>query len=91
MEVAAYYVVAETLTNAAKHAHACAVHVDVEAADHVLGLRVRDDGRGGADPTRGSGLIGLTDRVDALGGTIEVASPVGAGTTLLIRLPIDEG
>ena len=47
MEVAAYYVVAETLTNAAKHAHACAVHVDVEAADHVLGLRVRDDGSGG--------------------------------------------
>ena len=46
MEVAAYYVVAETLTNAAKHAHACAVHVDVEAADHVLGLRVRDDGSG---------------------------------------------
>jgi signal transduction histidine kinase len=51
---------------------------------------LRDDGRGGADPSRGSGLIGLTDRVDALGGTIEVASPSGKGTTLLITLPIEE-
>jgi signal transduction histidine kinase/PAS domain-containing protein len=91
VEVAAYYIVSEALTNTAKHAHASAVHVAVEARDGILGLSIRDDGRGGADPARGSGLIGLTDRVDALGGTIEVASPVGAGTTLLIRLPIDEG
>jgi signal transduction histidine kinase len=91
VEVAAYYVVSEALTNTAKHAHASAVHVAVEARDGVLELSIRDDGRGGAEPARGSGLIGLTDRVDALGGTIEVASPVGAGTTLLIRLPIDEG
>jgi len=91
VEVAAYYIVSEALTNAAKHAHASAVHVAVEAHDGVLALSIRDDGRGGADPARGSGLIGLTDRVDALGGTIEVASPVGAGTTLLIRLPIEEG
>jgi PAS domain S-box-containing protein len=89
VEVAAYYIVSEALTNTAKHAHASAVHVAVEARDGVLGLSIRDDGRGGADPARGSGLIGLTDRVDALGGTIEVASPVGAGTTLLIRLPIE--
>jgi PAS domain S-box-containing protein len=90
VEVAAYYIVSEALTNAAKHAHASAVHVVVEARGGVLGLSIRDDGRGGADPSRGSGLIGLTDRVDALGGTIEVASPSGAGTTLLITLPIEE-
>ena len=91
VERAAYYIVSEALTNTAKHAHASMVHVAVEARDGVLGLSVRDDGCGGADPTRGSGLIGLTDRVDALAGTIQVASPVGSGTTLLITLPIDEG
>ncbi|HET6190117.1 MAG TPA: PAS domain-containing protein [Trebonia sp.] len=91
VEVAAYYIVSEALTNTAKHAHASAVHVAIEARDGVLGLSIRDDGCGGADPARGSGLIGLTDRVDALGGTIEVASPVGAGTTLLIRLPVEGG
>jgi PAS domain S-box-containing protein len=90
VEVAAYYIVSEALTNTAKHAHASAVHVVVEARDGVLGLSIHDDGRGGADPSRGSGLIGLTDRVDALGGTIEVESPSGAGTTLLISLPIEE-
>src|SRR5579859_4157957 len=90
VEVAAYYIVSEALTNAAKHAHASGVHVLVEARDGVLGLSIHDDGRGGADPSRGSGLIGLTDRVDALGGTIEVASPSGAGTTLLITLPLEE-
>ena len=91
VEVAAYYVVSEALTNAAKHAHASAVHVAVEARDGVLELSIRDDGRGGADPARGSGLIGLADRVDALGGTIEVVSPVGEGTTMLITLPLQEG
>jgi signal transduction histidine kinase len=90
VEVAAYYVVSEALTNTAKHAHASAVHVAVEARDGVLELSIRDDGSGGADATRGSGLIGLADRVDALGGAIEVASPVGQGTTLLITLPIEE-
>jgi PAS domain S-box-containing protein len=89
--VAVYYVVSEALTNTAKHAHASAVHVAVEARDGVLELSIRDDGCGGADPTRGSGLVGLTDRVDALGGTIDVTSPVGQGTTLLITLPIEEG
>jgi signal transduction histidine kinase len=91
VEVAAYYVVSEALTNTAKHAHASAVHVAVEARDGVLELSIRDDGSGGADPTRGSGLIGLTDRVHALGGTFEVASPVGHGTTLLVTLPVAEG
>jgi PAS domain S-box-containing protein len=91
VEVAAYYIVSEALTNVAKHAHASAVHVLVEARGGVLGLSIRDDGRGGADPGRGSGLIGLSDRVDALGGTIEVASPDGEGTTLLVTLPVEQG
>jgi PAS domain S-box-containing protein len=91
VEVAVYYVVSEALTNTAKHALASAVHVAVKERDGVLELSIRDDGSGGADPTRGSGLVGLTDRVDALGGTMEVASPIGQGTTLLITLPIEEG
>ena len=91
VEVAAYYIVSEALTNTVKHARATAVHVAVEARDGILGLSIRDDGCGGADTTRGSGLIGLTDRVDALGGTIEMASPVGDGTALLITLPIEGG
>jgi signal transduction histidine kinase len=88
VKVAVYYVVSEALTNTAKHAHASAVHITVDARDDVLELWIRDDGCGGADPTRGSGLLGLSDRVDALGGTIEVASPVGQGTTLFITLPL---
>jgi signal transduction histidine kinase len=91
VERAAYYIVSEALTNTAKHAHASTVHVAVEARDAVLGLSIRDDGCGGADPARGSGLTGLTDRVDALAGTIQVASPIGAGTTLQITLPIEKG
>jgi signal transduction histidine kinase len=66
--VAAYYVVAEALANAAKHAHASVVHVDVEARNHVLHVSVYDDGQGGADAARGSGLIGLKDRAEAIGG-----------------------
>jgi signal transduction histidine kinase len=87
VEVAAYYVVSEALTNAAKHANASVVHVAVEVRHGVLELSVYDDGSGGADPARGSGLVGLTDRVDALGGTIEVTSPVGRGTMLGVTLP----
>jgi PAS domain S-box-containing protein len=90
VEVATYYIVSEALTNTAKHAHASEVHVLVEARGGVIRLSIHDDGCGGADPSRGSGLMGLTDRVDALGGTIEVASPSGAGTTLLITLPFEE-
>jgi len=88
VELAAYYVVAEALTNAAKHAHASFVHVDVEAAGRVLRLCVRDDGCGGADPVRGTGLVGLKDRVEALGGTITVHSPAGAGTSLHAEFPL---
>jgi signal transduction histidine kinase len=89
VEVAAYYVVAEALTNAAKHAGASVVHVhaDADTAGRTLRLRIRDDGAGGADPGRGSGLVGLKDRVEALGGTITIQSPAGAGTTLNVELP----
>jgi signal transduction histidine kinase len=88
VEVAAYYVVAEALTNAAKHANASVIQVDAEATDRVLRLCVRDDGTGGADPVRGSGLVGLKDRVETLGGTITVHSPAGAGTSLHAELPL---
>jgi signal transduction histidine kinase len=88
VEVAAYYVVAEALANIAKHARASAACLDVDADATTLRLRVRDDGVGGVDPGRGSGLIGLTDRVVALGGTIEIESPAGKGTSLHVTLPI---
>jgi signal transduction histidine kinase len=88
VEVAAYYVISEALANAAKHARATAVHVQVEATSGVLRLDVRDDGVGGADPARGSGLIGLRDRVEATGGTFTVKSRPGEGTHLLIELPV---
>ncbi len=88
VEVAAYYVVSEALTNAAKHAHASVVQVSAATAGQVLHLHVRDDGTGGADPVLGSGLIGLKDRVEALGGTITVDSPAGAGTSLHAELPL---
>jgi signal transduction histidine kinase len=91
VEVAAYYVVSEALTNTAKHAQASLVQVVVEARDGTLDLSIRDDGSGGADPTHGSGLVGLADRLDAIGGTIQVVSPVGEGTTLLVKLPYEEG
>ncbi|MGE5136538.1 MAG: CHASE3 domain-containing protein [Gemmatimonadota bacterium] len=87
VEVAAYYVVSEALTNVAKHAHASAVRVEARLDGAVLRLLVRDDGAGGADPGRGSGLIGLSDRVEALGGRIEVSSPPGGGTSLLAVIP----
>jgi signal transduction histidine kinase len=89
VEVAAYYVVSEALTNTVKHAHASVVHVALDIDRGVLKLSIRDDGSGGADPTRGSGLIGLTDRVEALGGTVDVTSPTGQGTTLHVALPAE--
>jgi signal transduction histidine kinase len=88
VEVAAYYVVAETLTNAAKHAHASAVRIEVEQNGRALHVRVCDDGAGGANPARGSGLVGLQDRVGALGGTIAVQSPPGGGTSVRAVLPL---
>jgi signal transduction histidine kinase len=89
VEVAVYYVVSEALTNAAKHAHASVVHVELEASDAVVRLAIRDDGVGGADPEQGSGLVGLSDRVEALGGTLQVTSPAGSGTTLIIEFPVE--
>jgi signal transduction histidine kinase len=89
VEVAAYYVVSEMLTNTAKHAQATAVYIDVARADEVLHMAVRDDGVGGADPIRGSGIVGLHDRVEALGGTIVFKSAKGAGTAVEVRLPLD--
>jgi signal transduction histidine kinase len=87
VEVAAYYVASEALANAAKHAHASVVHVDLEAQDGVVYLSIRDDGVGGAVPGLGSGLVGLRDRVEALGGAMEIESPAGGGTSLLVRMP----
>jgi signal transduction histidine kinase len=88
VEVAAYFVVSEALANAAKHAHASSVTVAAEAADGVLRVSVRDDGVGGADPTHGSGLVGLKDRVEALGGRVVLRSDPGAGTALTVDLPL---
>jgi signal transduction histidine kinase len=85
--VAVYFIVAEALTNVAKHAHASNVLVDVQAIGGGVRVSVSDDGVGGADPSCGSGLLGLRDRVDALGGTISLASP-SSGTTLLVELPM---
>ena len=90
VEVAAYYVVAETLTNTTKHAEATRIDVTVELRDGRLWVCVRDDGVGGADPARGSGLEGLKDRIEAFGGTMTLDSPSGGGTTLVAQLPLPE-
>ena len=93
IEIAAYYLVAEALTNTAKHAHASTVHVEAhtirgDGGGDLLRVRVRDDGRGGADLTGGSGLLGLKDRAEALGGRLWVLSAPGAGTTVHAELPL---
>jgi signal transduction histidine kinase len=87
--VAAYYVVSEALTNTMKHANASHAQVAVEEHDGQLRLCIRDDGVGGADSSHGSGLIGLHDRVQALGGSIEVHSPPGGGTAVLATFPLE--
>jgi signal transduction histidine kinase len=87
LEAAGYYVVSEALANAAKHARASVIEVRADGRDGALSLSIHDDGIGGADPGRGSGIIGLKDRVEALGGTISVLSPPGHGTTLHVELP----
>ena len=88
VEVSAYYIVAEALTNAAKHARASAVGVEAEVAGDLLRVTVRDNGVGGACLAGGSGLAGLKDRVEALGGRIVLHSPRGAGTSLRAELPL---
>ncbi|WUP71400.1 PAS domain S-box protein [Streptomyces sp. NBC_00258] len=87
-EVAVYYVTSECLTNAAKHARATVVEVRARVYEDVLEVVIGDDGVGGAEPGGGSGLIGLTDRVEAIGGRLTVRSPPGRGTTLIARLPL---
>jgi signal transduction histidine kinase len=95
IQIAAYYLVAEALTNAAKHADASTVEVhldtdDTDTADRVLRVWVRDDGRGGADHRGGSGLVGLNDRLQTLGGRLWLHSPPGAGTTVRAELPLTQ-
>jgi signal transduction histidine kinase len=89
VEVAAYYVVAETLTNVAKHADASEVVVTARTDTTLLQVEIRDDGVGGADPKSGSGLIGLSDRVAAIGGRFELSSPAGEGTVIRVTIPLD--
>ncbi|WP_432974169.1 DUF4118 domain-containing protein [Dactylosporangium sp. CA-233914] len=87
VETAAYHVVSEALTNAARHAHASVVRVQAATRDGILHLSIRDDGVGGADPHRGTGLTDLRDRVEALGGHLTITSPAGGGTLLLTTIP----
>jgi signal transduction histidine kinase len=89
VEIAAYYVASEALANAMKHAQASHVGISLATRQSSLLLSIRDDGIGGADPVRGSGLAGLTDRVEALGGSIRVRSAAGAGTHITVDLPLE--
>jgi signal transduction histidine kinase len=89
IEAAAYFVASEALANAAKHSHASGIEVSLAQRDQSLLLSVRDDGVGGADTARGSGLVGLTDRVEALGGSIHVDSRPGTGTQITAELPLE--
>jgi signal transduction histidine kinase len=89
VEAAIYYLVAEAITNVAKYAHATRATVAVERSDGIATVLVCDDGVGGAEPGRGSGLIGLVDRVEALGGRLRIDSPPGRGTTLAAEIPCD--
>ena len=91
VEVAAYYIVAEALTNTVKYAQASEVNVSAAADDANLLLSIRDDGTGGADLTKGSGLVGLTDRVEALGGKLQISSVAGSGTSLVATIPFEIG
>ena len=87
--IAAYYVVSEALANVAKYAQASAVEVTVERMNGVAVVEVADDGVGGADPLRGSGLRGLADRVASLSGKLDVQSPPGSGTRVRAEIPLE--
>jgi signal transduction histidine kinase len=89
VEIAVYYVTAEALANCAKHARASRVTIAARVSPDLLYLSIDDDGVGGADRTKGSGLVGLIDRIEAFGGTVKITSPEGRGTTLEIRMPLD--
>jgi signal transduction histidine kinase len=91
VEVASYYLVSEALTNAAKHARASALRVDAATDNGVLRLSIADDGVGGADPAAGSGLVGLRDRVEAVGGELRISSALGHGTALHATIPTQAG
>jgi PAS domain S-box-containing protein len=91
VEAAAYFLISEALTNITKYARASTVRVRVAVKDLSVVVEVSDDGVGGADPATGSGLRGLADRVEALGGSLEVVSPAGAGTSLRAELPRKPG
>jgi signal transduction histidine kinase len=89
VEAAAYFVASESLANAAKHSQASRIDIALRVDDgRLLLLSVRDDGVGGADPGQGSGLVGLRDRVEALGGSLAIESKLGEGTSLFAVLPI---
>jgi signal transduction histidine kinase len=87
IESTAYFVVSEALTNVARHSQATAAQVTILRAGDRLVIEVRDDGVGGADPDKGTGLSGLRNRVVAHGGTMHVVSPAGGPTTLLVEMP----
>ena len=88
VEVAAYFTVSEALTNASKHANASRMWIALRVEDETMYLTIRDDGTGGADPSRGSGLIGLKDRIEAVDGTIKIESPPGGGTRIDVEIPV---
>jgi signal transduction histidine kinase len=88
VEATAYFIVSEALTNVVKHARANRATVTAQAEREILVVEIRDDGIGGADPGRGSGLVGLSDRAQAMGGTLKVTSPAGKGTALLVEIPL---
>jgi signal transduction histidine kinase len=89
VETTAYFVVAEALTNAVKHARATGANVRAAVRHGALELEIRDDGLGGADPRHGTGLAGLADRVESIDGTITITSPPGIGTTIAVQLPAE--
>jgi signal transduction histidine kinase len=91
IEIAAYYVISEALTNSVRHSQAASISIKVVSDGERLQATIADDGVGGAEPSLGSGLIGLVDRVDALGGRIVIASPPRQGTAISIELPVGGG
>ena len=88
VEAALYYVVAESITNAAKHSRATRGSVGLSTTSETVAVEIRDNGSGGANMSRGSGLRGLADRVEALGGELRFQSPAGAGTVIRAELPL---
>jgi signal transduction histidine kinase len=89
VETTAYFVIAEALTNTVKHARATGVTVRAAVRHGALEFEIQDDGTGGADPRHGTGLAGLADRVESIGGTITITSPPGKGTTIAVQLPAE--